>query len=176
MEQKARTPASVSGVPAAQPWRRRIRRIAVLPTVAAATVAAAAVAAGWAASALTGPDGWLLTSLGCLAAVVVFTRGYRLIRRACTAVGGALPPLLRHGSYPGLDAAQAQEVESVDELERALHTRMFAVTDLYPRQAANELIAALRHAVDNPEPLPDDLRAALDDLDDGARRWHDTLA
>jgi hypothetical protein len=84
--------------------------------------------------------------------------------------------LLRHGASPGLDAARTREVNSVEELEHALHTRLFTVADLYPRRAADALITALRRAIDSPEPLPDELRTALDDPDDGARRWHDTLA
>ncbi|MEU7028852.1 hypothetical protein AB0A60_19450 [Streptomyces sp. NPDC046275] len=72
--------------------------------------------------------------------------------------------------------ARAEEEQDMEKLRAALGVRMFAVIDLYPREAANEVIAALRRALDRPEPRSDELRASLDDLDDGARRWHDTLA
>ncbi|MEV5951767.1 hypothetical protein [Streptomyces sp. NPDC051993] len=91
-------------------------------------------------------------------------------------MGSPLPSLLRHGAHSSLDAATARETKALDELERALHTRLFAVADLYPRRTADDLVTALRRAIDNPEPLPTGLRTALGNLHDGARRWHDTLA
>jgi hypothetical protein len=176
MDQATHAPAATGGAVAVLPWRRRIRWVAAGPVFAAAVLVAVAVGVDWAWSGTAAFRGWLLTPWACLAAVAVAARGLRLVRRACTAVGRPLPGLLRHGSYSGFDAARAREVQDIDELEHALHVRMFAVVDLYPRPAAADLIAALRGAVDNPEPLPDVLRAALDDLVDGSRRWHDTLA
>lgn len=102
-------------------------------------------------------------------------QAHRLVRRACTAVSAPLPGLLRHGAYPE-EVARAVEERDLEELRAALRVRMFAVIDLYPREAADELLAALRRALDRPDPLSDELRASLADLNDGARRWHDTLA
>ncbi|MCX4681313.1 hypothetical protein OG413_45230 [Streptomyces sp. NBC_01433] len=178
MDHTAHAPVAVVGsAPAAQPWRRRIRRVAAVPVLAAGVLVAVVVAADWALSGSAAFRGWLFSPWAGLVAVAVVVRGHRLVRRACTAVGRPLPGLLRHGAYPEeLEAARVGEEQDVAELDRALHVRMFAVIDLYPRSAAAELIAALRRAVDSTEPLPTELRAALDDLADGSRRWHDTLA
>ncbi|MGW3932317.1 hypothetical protein ACWECC_30080 [Streptomyces microflavus] len=174
----AHAPVAVVGDgPAAQPWRRRIRRVAAVPVLAAAVLVAVAAAADWALSGSAAFRGWLFTPWAGLIAVAVVVRGHRLVRRACTAVSRPLPGLLRHGAYPDeLEAARVWEEGDLAELEHALHVRMFSVIDLYPHPAAAELLAALRRAVERPEPLPDELRAALDNLNDGARRWHDTLA
>ncbi|MFI6278095.1 hypothetical protein [Streptomyces sp. NPDC050988] len=177
MDHTARIPVAVGGGPATQPWRQRIRRIAAVPVLAAAVLVAVAATADWAVSESAAFRGWLFTPWAGLVAVGVVLRGHRLVRRACTAVSAPLPGLLRHGACPeALAAARAGEEQGLEELRAALRVRMFAMIDLYPREAADELVAALRHALNSPEPLPDELRAALDDLDDGARHWHDTLA
>ena len=177
MDRTARIPVSVGGGPAAQPWRQRIRRIAAVPVLAAAVLVAVAAAADWALSGSSAFRGWLFTPWAGLAAVAVVLRGHRLVRRACTAVSAPLPGLLRHGACSEApDAARAREEQDLENLRAALRVRMFAMIDLYPREAADELIATLRRALERPEPLSAGLRTVLADLDDGARRWHDTLA
>ncbi|MFI0742755.1 hypothetical protein ACH4PU_32435 [Streptomyces sp. NPDC021100] len=177
MEHTARIPVAVGNGPAAQPWRRRIRRIAAVPVLAAVTLVAVAVVVDWALSQSASFRGWLVSPFVGLAAVAGVLRGHRLVRRACTAVSRPLRGLLRHGAYPEeLEMTRAGEEQDLEELHAALGVRMFGVIDLYPREAADELITALRRALDRPEPLSDELRASLDDLHDGARRWHDTLA
>ncbi|MEU1076286.1 MULTISPECIES: hypothetical protein [unclassified Streptomyces] len=177
MDHTARIPVAVSGGAAPQPWRRRIRRIAAVPVLAAVAVVAMAVVVDWALSQSAAFRGWLVSPFVGLAAVAGVLRGHRLVRRACTAVSRPLRGLLRHGAYPEeLEVARAGEAQDLEELRAALGIRMFGVIDLYPSEAADELIAALRRALDRPEPLSDELRASLHDLDDGARRWHDTLA
>ncbi|MFH8257834.1 hypothetical protein [Streptomyces roseolus] len=177
MGDAARIPVAVGGGPAAQPWRRRIRWIAVVPVLAAVALVAVAVTVDWVLSQSATFRGWLVSPFVGLAAVAGVLKGHRLVRRACTAVSRPLRGLLRHGAYPEeLEAARAGEEQDLEELRAALGVRMFALIDLYPREAADELIAALRRALDRPEPLSDELRASLDDLGDGAGRWHDTLA
>ncbi|RNG37999.1 hypothetical protein [Streptomyces botrytidirepellens] len=177
MDHTARIPVAVGGGLAAQPWRHRIRRIAAVPVLAAAVLVAVAAAADWVLDGSAAFRGWLFTPWAALVAVAVVLHGHRLVRRACTAVSAPLPGLLRHGTCPeALDAARAREEQDLENLRAALRVRMFAMIDLYPREAADELVARLRRALDRPEPLSAELRAVLDDLDDGARRWHDTLA
>ncbi|MEU7031882.1 hypothetical protein AB0A60_34945 [Streptomyces sp. NPDC046275] len=177
MEHTAGIPVAVGSGPAAQPWRRRIRRIAAVPVLAAAALVAVAVVVDWVLSQSAAFRGWLVSPFVGLVAVAGVLRGHRLVRRACTAVSRPLPGLLRHGAYPAeLEVARAGEEQDLEELRAALGVRMFGVIDLYPREASDELIAALRRALDHPGPLSDEVRASLADLDDGARRWHDTLA
>ncbi|MYZ36681.1 MULTISPECIES: hypothetical protein [unclassified Streptomyces] len=96
-------------------------------------------------------------------------------RRACTTVETRLSRVLLFFRYP--DTTGQSIDESLYDLERALHARLFGVVDLMPEDQANTLVDALRRAAqDSPAHLGAEVDRQVSVLSEDCRRWLDTLA